>query len=55
MLNKYCYFDEEGVCKCQLSDHKGDEVCLFTCEECKEYEQGDDFCEDDERVIDYLD
>ena len=55
MLEKYCYYDYEGVCKCQLSGHHNEEVCLFTCEQCKEYVDGDDFCEDDDRVIDYLD
>ncbi len=55
MLNKYCYYDYEGVCGCQLCSHEDETVELETCETCKEYVDGDDFCEDDERVIDYLD
>jgi hypothetical protein len=50
MITKYCTYDIDGKCFCQLSCSHRHEVDLETCDKCKEYIPDIEFDSDDERV-----
>jgi hypothetical protein len=50
MITKYCTYDIDGKCFCQIAGSHRHEVDLETCDECKEYVADIEFDSEDERV-----